>query len=511
MFRRLIEYIKEALRKMVAYKDISDTIDISTTVISDEMADALDLWRKMYKDNSPWLDEDAGVYSLGLAQTICNEFSTLVLDEVKSEIIVPGVDKIDGEGNPIEVDTKTRAYFMNELYQKGIIDKLPQQLEKGMALGGLIIKPYTTADDKLAFDFIRQGDFYPIAFDDEGDVITDIAFPDQFISGDKIYTKIERQTFIDGSVVVENKAFVADLVDRDDDKEQELGNEIPLNSVQKWAGIEPQVKIDDVEAPLYGYYKVPLSNTVDLDSPLGISIFGTASKLIQRADEQFSRLDWEYEAGEIAIDVDPNALNYTTGYFGNRIDVDSKKQRIYRQIDLGQDDTYKAFTPTLRDANYQSGLTKYLMRIEDKVGLARGSLSEVSSEAKTATEIRATKQKTFTTVQKNQKALETALKQVVYAMQVYIDLYELAKPGEYELTTEWNDSVLTDMQTELTEKMTLQQGGILSKPEVRSWYTGEDIETSKLRIQEMEEQAQSKMLNDIYSNVEQPTLETVEE
>lgn len=47
-----------------------------------------------------------------------------------------------------------------------------------------------------------------------------------------------------------------------------------------------------------------------MDSPLGISFFSDAKDLIQKADEQFGRLDWEYEGGQMAIDVDPTALHY---------------------------------------------------------------------------------------------------------------------------------------------------------------------------------------------------------
>ena len=48
-----------------------------------------------------------------------------------------------------------------------------------------------------------------------------------------------------------------------------------------------------------------------MKSPLGISIFSPATKLIRKADEQFSRLDWEYKGGQLAIDVDPTAVTVT--------------------------------------------------------------------------------------------------------------------------------------------------------------------------------------------------------
>lgn len=507
MLKKLFEYIKQAIRKMVAYKDISTTISGEDTYsLSDEMSEAIELWKNMYKDESPWLSEEDGIYSLGLPQTICNEFSTLILDEVKSYVTEPGIEPDDDEED--EEQTNTRASFLNKLYQNSLMDKLREQLEKGMALGGFIIKPYTTAIGTIAFDFIRQGDFYPISFDDDGN-IKDVAFVDQFIEGNKMFTKVERQTYSDNKVVVENKAFITDLdKNKDDDREQDLGTEVELTQVPRWASIEPEVTIDNVDKSLFGYYKVPLSNTVDLDCPLGVSIFQPAIKLIERADKQFSRLDWEYEGGQIAIDVDPTALSFTEGYFGNKLEVDTCHKRVYRAIDLGTDETYEAFAPSLRDANYLSGLSRYLMLVEDKVGLARGTLSEVQAEARTATEIRTLRQKTFTTVQKNQEMLEKALNDAVYAADVFTTLYNLAPLGDYVVNTEWNDSVLSDTDTELEQKMSLQEAGILSKAEIRSWYTGEDIDTAEAKIAEITQESNNSMMNDIFSQTEMPTLES---
>lgn len=97
-------------------------------------------------------------------------------------------------------------------------------------MGGFIIKPYISAGH-IYFDFVSQGSFFPISFDDEGN-ITDIAFVDRFVSGDKLFTRVERHTFANGSVVVENKAFMANYM-KGDSKLQQLGSEIDLDKVDK--------------------------------------------------------------------------------------------------------------------------------------------------------------------------------------------------------------------------------------------------------------------------------------
>ena len=507
MIRKLLNLIYEAIGKMMGYKSIVKEFDIDDSSVSEEMSDAFDLWKSMYKDESPWLDDTKGIYSLGLAKQICQSVQQQALSEMETSITEPGTsEETDKDKNDV---INTRAKFLNSVYQKRLIKNLPNAFEKALALGGMIIKPYMS-NGQLYLDFNYQGEFYPISFDDDGN-ITDIAFFDQFISGKYIYTKVERQTFSQEKrmVVVENKAFKAQIKDSTDDTEQELGKEIKLSSVERWSGIsEEPVIIEPVDKPLYGYFKVPFSNNIDMKSPLGISVFSPAVSLIQRADEQFSRLDWEYKGGQLAIDVDPTALTYSEGYYGTLAVMDDVQDRLYRKLDMGSDDTYQAWAPSLRDSNYIQGLNIYTNKIEDMLGLARGTLSQVESEARTATEIKLLKQKTYITISAIQDSLEDCLLDVVYAMNMFASMYNLAPKGTYDTNIEWKDSILTDTDTELEQKLNLQNAGILSKAEVRAWYTGESVESAQLEIDKIQEQSQTNLMNDIFSTVPETTLES---
>lgn len=495
MFKRIVELIKEALRHFVSYDTVLDTVTSpSAFVVSQEMENAIDLWKNMYRDEAPWLDDSQGVYSLGIPKQVCQSLAMQVLAEMDASVVTPGdCTECDDEAVDGVKEDNTMAGVLNALAKRSLFPKLPDVVEKGMALGGVVVKPYYTGQ-AIFYDFSYQGEFVPISFDDDGNII-DIAFLDQFTEDNKIFTKVERQTFdaVAKTVTVQNKAFVAkdtQEISEGRGERYQLGTEIPLKSIPRWAGISDEPVVIKSAKPLYGYYKVPLANNVDFDSPMGISVFSPAISLIKRADMQFSRLDWEFEGGQMAIDIDRNAISPEQGYYNERINLDSLKDRLYRRLDLGMDDTYNVFAPNLRDVSYINGLNRYLSKIEDAIGIARGTLNDdMPVDARTATEVRILKQRTYTTIVTNQAALQKALEDAVYAASVYAKLYKVAKSGDYSLNIEWKDSVLSDTQEELNQRIQLKNAGVLSDVELRMWYTGEDEKTAESAIQRIKDTA----------------------
>jgi len=177
--------------------------------------------------------------------------------------------------------------------------------------------------------------------------------------------------------------------------------------------------------------------------------------------------------------------------------MNQMQARLFRQVDLGESTTYQPFAPTLRDASFNAGLNTILMRIEDVVGLGRGSISDASMEAKTATEIKSMKQRAFQTNADIQNSLEDTLKDVIYIMNAYCDLYEITPDGQYDANFEWDDSILVDVDTELNKRLSLMNSGLASKVEVRMWYFGETKRQAEEALQAIEKENMQDMENDM--------------
>ena len=106
----------------------------------------------------------------------------------------------------------------------------------------------------------------------------------------------------------------------------------------------------------------------------------------------------------------------------------------------------------------------YLVNGEkSRLGLSRGE----------GYELRIVKQRSYATVSDNQTALENCLKDVIRAMDKYATVYKLAPEGEYDVSFEWDDSIITDTEQQMNERILLLTNGIISKAEFREWYFGE--------------------------------------
>jgi len=540
LWSNIVSKLKEIF-KMIGGRTIEQTLHV-TPIMSSQMEHAIELWTDMYKGEAYWLKEPTDydpvrIVSLGLPSLIASEKARTALLEFKSEITTPTKEvekknpkykdpEPDEFGNIIpSMEPKTivedkpvtstdRAEYLNEQYEK-LKKQLRKQIEYGIAKGGLVIKPYLVAnkvdktdkqknakaDWQMEFDFIQADSFYPLAFDASGQ-ITEAAFIQTQIEKDVIYRRLEYHRWKNNSITIINKAFKASTNQNQGDVSGlDLGHEIPLSTVSSWKDLKEKVEIKNIQKPLFAYFKMPEANTVDTSSPLGVSGYSRAVNLIKDADMQYSRLLWEYEAGEMAIDIDRDAMAFKEDPKGNMHSVNPRMQaRLFRTIDLGESDTYQPYSPVLRDTSFIQGLNAILMRIEDVTGLSRGTLSDVTQEARTATEIKILKQRSFQTNADIQQAIEDCLKDVVYIMNAYCDLYDITKAGEYDVSFEWDDSIIVDVDTELTKQITLLQNGLTSKLEVRKWYFGETDRQAEEALKAISEEGMQDMENEMVMN-----------
>lgn len=414
--------------------------------LSNDMIDAISRWRQMLNGDAEWISDS--IVSLGIEDGICREFADCALVEMEASVSNERLDKI---------------------YQKNITS-LNENLQEGLALGSFVLKPL----GESAAEFVSADKIIPISFGDDGKP-NDIAFLTVKKVGDADYfTRLERHYFIDGNLTIENKCFHSQTAN-------DIGLPCSLEAVEEWENIEPgPITYPGMNRMDFGYYRNPIKNKVD-GSACGVSVYESASALIRKADTQGARLDWEYESGERAIHVDNRALKQdkSTGRFG----MAKLSKRLYRGLNLeaGKDqELLKEYSPEMRDEAFKRGLEEYKREIEFSVGLAYGDLSDAQEVAKTATEIKASKNRKYNRVTAIQNNLYDCLEDFAAGLAFYNSMLN----SGYEFSCKFNDSILTDEETERQQDRQDVSMGVMSHLEYRMKWYNEDEATAKKMLPE---------------------------
>ena len=440
-----LKRIWKGIMRMFGYTTLKNIVGKDIT-LSDRMIDAINEWKRMLNGEADWITDY--VESLKIEEGICREFADATLIEMETRISIDSLDK---------------------KYQKAIAD-LNENMQEGLGLGSFVIKPIGNSGS----EFVSADKFVPITFGDDGKPL-DIGFLTvKRVGQNDYFTRFERHYFTNGNLTIENKCFHSQ-------DPSDIGQTCSLEEVPEWASINPgPVIYPGMQQMDFGYYRNPIKNRID-GSSCGVSVFEAAKGRIRKADTQGARLDWEYDSGERAIHVDDRALkkDRNTGRFG----MAKLNKRLYRGLNLddGKDkELYKEYSPEMRDEAYKRGLEEYKREIEFIVGLAYGDLSDAQEVEKTATEIKISKARKYNRVTAIQSNLEECLEDFAAGLAFYNGLYT----SGYEFMCKFNDSILTDEESERQQDRQDVSMGVMSHLEYRMKWYNEDEETAAENLPE---------------------------
>lgn len=428
-----LDLMKGVWRRLFPIKDIKRALNVKPAITQD-MADNIDKWYKCYAGKADWLNDS--VKSLRLEKSIVREFSNIVLNEMTVKISSPKLQEI--------YDNTTKDLNMN--------------LQKGLATGAMVMKPLGA--DKA--QILGQNNFIPLEYDSDKRM-TKCIFPDLKRTGNKYFVRFEHHDLdpING-LTINNYAFVSS-------NNGQSWIEIPLDSVEEWADLETSITYPLMLRPAYGYFRVPVDNTID-ESPCGVSVFESALEMIRLADIQFGRLDWEFESGERGVFANESLLK--------KKKLARLKKRLFHSVDSDDENLIKEFSPQLRHEGFIAGLDTYKRNIEFEVGLSYGDISNPQSVDKTAEEIKTSKQRKYNTVTAIQENLKDCLEDFVFALAFYNEM----ATQKYDFICNFKDSILTDEDKERQRDKEDVALGVMPLEEYRAKWYSEDIETAKSKL-----------------------------
>lgn len=197
---------------------------------------------------------------MGMAKTICEDYASLMLNE-RVKITANGFDAL---GDILEE---------NRFFERG-----NRLVELYCALGTGAFVEYRSADGAPVIDYIRGDMIYPLSWD--ADNITQCAFASaKIVDGKPIY--YVQMHVKDGSGYRIKNACI----------DQKTGMPLPLpEDVQEETDIAP--------VPLFQIVRTNAVNVIDIDSPMGISVFGTAFEQLKAVDIAFDSFVNEFILGK---------------------------------------------------------------------------------------------------------------------------------------------------------------------------------------------------------------------
>ena len=455
-------------------------------VLSPLMTEALQKWVLMYANQSPWLSED--IRSLNLAAAVAAELSRAVTIEMVMDVT----------GSP-------RADFL-KAQMRVVLDSIRTNTEFAAAKGGMVFKPYIKGN-ALYVDFVQADQFFPVFFDSNG-CMTACVFVDQKVNGKNFYTRLESHMMTNTGYVIRNSAYKSST-------RNSLGNVVPLGEVAEWEDLQPEATITGVKKPLFAYFKMPFANNIDTTSPLGVAVYSRAVDLMEQADKQWSNLLWEMESGQRALYVDASAFQRDPKIKDGKPQLPTLMKRLYRTLQqvnspsVNEPGFYKEWSPDIRDVSLLNGLDAILRRIEFNCGMSYGVLSNPEAVALTATEVNNSKQRYYVTVTATQKALQIALDDLLYTMDVWTTLGNLAPIGTYTATYSFDDSIVADHDTQFTQDKEVVGLGFMSGVEfrMRNYNESEEMARKKLVMVQEERAANQSEENNISTEMQRIELD----
>ncbi len=369
-------------------------------------------------------------YTLGMAKKVCEDWANLLLNE--------------------KVAIKTGEYdnrLQTILADNNFLVRANQLIELAFALGTGAFVEYLDGDENVVIDYVRADMIYPLSWDN-GD-ITECAFGSvRNIGGEEvIYLQIHRKGKVENDEDSELYYIENKYIDKKEGKEIDLPEDME------------ELIPTGYDSPLFQIIMPNLCNNIDLDSPLGISVFANSINQLKGCDLIYDSYVNEFVLGRKRILVPISAAKIQMQNDGVVEPVFDASDSVYYMMpgDRQTDMQLTEVDMTIRASEHELGIQRSLDVLSLKTGLGTGRYQFDSSGVKTATEVISDKSDLYQNRQKNAIVINTALVNMVSAI-AFLDCGKVI-----EATVDFDDSIIEDTNTTIEKNIKLVQSGLRSK------------------------------------------------
>ena len=360
----------------------------------------------IYQGNPCWLDEEDKIDTVNFAKAICSETARLVM-----------------LGTSIKLDGSARADWLQKQIDSVYV-QLRTWVEYGCAYGTIILKP-----NGDSIELYAPGQ-YEVTQVENGKIMGAV-FHNHQKQGKKWYTRLEYHRFDGDRYIITNKCFVGE-------SENDSGKPIDI-SLTPWSDLAKEVAILNLDGPMFGVFRTPQANNLDLNAPCGLPIFSEAVQELRDLDVAYSRNAREIRDSKRIVMIDKDRM--LPGEINGLGEV--KLPDFVALVDGDtsvESDIYHEINPTLNTDTRLTGINALLSQIGYKVGFSNGYfVFNESTGIQTATGVEAEQQRTIQFIKDIRDQLESCIRGLVYALNAFADLYGYAPRGTYEIVFGFGD------------------------------------------------------------------------
>lgn len=298
---------------MKIYKDLKQQLYTKGIVIPNEdYYNLIKVWKSWYSGNV----DDFHFYNQRLADGTTTQFERKTMSMAKKG--AEDMMKLNWSSKcdiKLGTEEKTKALWkVLDSKQNNFTIMFPQMLELAFALGTTAITEYKDSLGRTRIEYINDAQMIlPYAYDNFN-IIGMILFNqwEEQKNKKKVYythltyhefkPEINKET---GEMKQKYIKYNELYISKDESK---LGKEIDFNEM--FPNVENPVEYD-TDTPHFQIIKPPIANNIEIDNPMGISIFANSIDKLKSIDIKYDEFSQEYIDGKRRILVDKTALKGT--------------------------------------------------------------------------------------------------------------------------------------------------------------------------------------------------------
>ena len=408
--------------------------------VPDETYDHIDEWLEWYQNDVEKFHHyklyngavmtNQERYKLGMAKTVCEDWANLLLNE-----------KVAIKAGKY---SKRLAEILNYNNFRVQGNRL---IEKAFALGTGAFVEYLNADGQVIIDYIRADMIYPLSWDN-GD-ITECAFGTaKMLNGKEvIYLQMHRFGKVDDGEKTDQYYIENVYIDAKSGKDIEAPEDI-----------EELVFTKSAE-PLFQIITPNICNNIDLDSPLGVSVYANGIDEVKGCDLIYDSYMNEFVLGRKRIMVPISMARRQMEADGISSPTFNPDDTVYYLLpeDKNGNNQLTEVDMSIRAQEHELGIQKALDLLSLKVGMGAGRYKYDSGGVKTATEVVSDKSDLYQNRQKHCIVISDVIINMVHAVSF------LDTGGAIDATVDFDDSIIEDSNSLIDKNVKLVNAGLRSK------------------------------------------------